>query len=164
MRAAVMAKARPTSSFRTAEPCAVVSWARRPHDPQPDARILPTQDEFDAWCQHPCTQFVAEAYRLGAEKQRAAWERYFEASIVPADISAVRLELRTREDAYRSILENTLDDYLAIVGAPALPQTSRAPAPRGRHATGRSTASSTSARSAKRAWTSSQGLTSASQA
>lgn len=99
--------------------------------PKPDARILPTQDEFDAWCQHPCTQFVAEAYRLGAEKQRAAWERYFEASIVPADISAVRLELRTREDAYRSILENTLDDYLAIVGAPALPQASRAPAPRG---------------------------------
>lgn len=75
----------------------------------------PTQDEFDAWLLHPVSQYVAEAYRIAADKQRAAWERYFDASIVPADISALRLELKTREDAYRSILENTLADYIAIV-------------------------------------------------
>lgn len=84
--------------------------------PKPDAHIIPTQDEFDAWCQHPVTQFVAEAYRVAAEKQRAAWDGQFDKPLYPtnADFSYYRLELKTREDAYRSILENTLPDYIAI--------------------------------------------------
>jgi hypothetical protein len=82
--------------------------------------IVPTQDEFDAWQLHPVSQYVAEAYRIGAERQRQAWLQYFEANLVPADLAARRLELRTREDAYRSILENTLDDYIAIIDPAAV--------------------------------------------
>lgn len=86
---------------------------------KPDARIVPTQEELEAWEQHPVTKFVAEAYRVAAEKQCEEWARFFEINLVPADLASQRLVLRTREDAYRSILENTLADYIAIVeGAP----------------------------------------------
>jgi hypothetical protein len=77
--------------------------------------IAPSQDEFDSWQLHPVSQYILEAYRIAAEKQRQAWDQYFEANLIPADLAAKRLELRTREDAYRSILENTLVDYIAIV-------------------------------------------------
>jgi len=67
--------------------------------------------------------FVAEAYRLGAELQRKEWEKQFDARLIPADISYTRLELKTREDAYRAFLETTLADYLAIVDPrPSAPQ------------------------------------------
>ena len=77
--------------------------------------IAPTEDEFTAWQQHPVSMYVAEAYRIAAEKQREEWLRFFEVNPIPADFTAKRLELRTREDAYRSILENTREDYIAIV-------------------------------------------------
>ena len=79
--------------------------------------VAPTEDEFAAWQQHPVSMFIAEAYRIAAEKQREAWDRQFDKPLYPtnADFSYYRLELKTREDAYRSILENTLADYLAIV-------------------------------------------------
>ena len=89
--------------------------------PKPDARILPTQDEFDSWCQHPVTRFVAASYAKAADRQKAAWEGYFDKPMIPADIQALRLELKTREDAYRSILESTLADYLAILDHAARP-------------------------------------------
>ena len=81
---------------------------------------LPTQDEFDSWQLHPVSQYVAEAYRIAAEKQREAWSGQFDKPLYPtnSDFSYYRLELKTREDAYRSILENTLSDYIAIVAAP----------------------------------------------
>ena len=88
---------------------------------------VPTQDEFDAWRLHPVTQFVAEAYRLKAEVQKAEWLRYFDARIIPAEIGMKKLELQTREDAYRAFLETTLDDYIAIVAPPEV-QKPRTPA------------------------------------
>ncbi len=86
---------------------------------------IPTQDEFDSWQLHPVSLFVAEAYRIAADKQRAAWDSQFDKPLYPtnADFSYYRLELKTREDAYRSILENTLADYIAIV------DTEQSPAP-----------------------------------
>ncbi len=83
--------------------------------PKPEARIIPSQDEFDSWCEHPVSRFVAAAYAMAAQKQRTAWEQYFDKPLVPADISALRLELKTREDAYAAFLETTLADYIAIV-------------------------------------------------
>lgn len=83
--------------------------------PKPDARVIPSQDEFDSWCENPVTRFVAEAYRLGADKQRDAWARMFNARIIPADISMERAILKTREDAYMAFLETNLVDYTAIV-------------------------------------------------
>ena len=77
--------------------------------------IEPTQDEFDSWQLHPVSQYVAEAYRIAADKQRAEWDRHFDLNLIPADISTTRLVLKTREDAYRAFLENTLADYIAIV-------------------------------------------------
>ena len=79
--------------------------------------VAPSQDEFDSWLLHPVSQYVLEAYRIAAEKQRQAWDGQFDKPLYPtsADFSYYRLELKTREDAYRSILENTLADYIAIV-------------------------------------------------
>lgn len=77
----------------------------------------PTQDEFDAWKIHPVSQFVALAYERAAEKQRQEWEKYFHAPVVPADLAMIRLELKTREDAYRAFLETTLEQFVALVAS-----------------------------------------------
>ncbi len=84
---------------------------------------LPTQDEFDSWRLHPVTQFVALAYQNAAERQRVEWRKYFDAPTIPAELAAIRLELKTREDAYRAFLESTLVDFIALadpesIGAP----------------------------------------------
>jgi len=83
--------------------------------PKPNAKTTPSQDEFDSWCLHPVTQYVAEAYRIGATKQRDEWQRQFDQRLIPADIQLTRLELKTREDAYLAFLETQLDDYVAVV-------------------------------------------------
>ena len=75
---------------------------------------IPTQDEFDSWRLHPVSIFVAEAYRQAANRQHAEWMKYFSAPVIPADLAAIRLELKTREDAYRAFTETTLDDFIAL--------------------------------------------------
>lgn len=84
---------------------------------KPDARILPTEEEFQAWCEHPVTKFIAEAYRISAERQREAWNALFESRLVPTDLTQQRDILRTREDAYRAFLETTFERYVEITGS-----------------------------------------------
>lgn len=103
--------------------------------PKPEGRIIPTQDEFDSWCEHPVTRFVAESYRVGAEKQRDEWARMFHSNLVPADFMRQRDILKTREDAYMAFLETTLDAHAAIVAGPELNKGS----PLGRRPTGERT-------------------------
>ena len=103
--------------------------------------IEPTEDEFQTrGSSIRSAMYVAEAYRIAADKQRAEWDRHFDLNLIPADIATTRLVLKTREDAYRSFLENTLADYIAIVdpeGRSAWSKTSQA---RARHAAAKSLA------------------------
>ena len=74
---------------------------------------LPSDEEFEAWRDHPITQFVMEAYRRMAAEQKAAWvEGSWEAGDANPDML---IELRTRADAYRSMSECVLDDFAATV-------------------------------------------------
>jgi len=74
---------------------------------------LPSDEEFEAWRDHPITQFVMEAYRRMAEEQKAAW---VDGSWEAGDANPEMLiELRTRADAYRSMSECVLDDFAATV-------------------------------------------------
>jgi hypothetical protein len=77
--------------------------------------VVPTEDEFESWRLHPVTQFVASAYERLANEQRLEWGRHFDAAIDPIKLAAVRLELKTREDAYRAFLETTFERFLAVV-------------------------------------------------
>lgn len=78
--------------------------------PRPNLKApIPTQDEFDAWTEHPVTVFVATAYQRLAELQREAW---LESSWGSGQGDALMLnELRTRADAYMAFLETGLEQY-----------------------------------------------------
>lgn len=95
--------------------------------------IVPTEDELQSWRLHPVSQFVAAAYTAGADRQRAEWLKYFGATTIPADLADIRLELKTREDAYRAFTECTLADFAGMLGE------EQKGAPNGRRPTGKST-------------------------
>jgi hypothetical protein len=80
--------------------------------PRPDARITPTADEFDAWCEHPVTRYVAAAWQAAAVAQREAWTAASWSS-GEADPNTL-LELRTRADAYSAFLETGLERYVEL--------------------------------------------------
>ena len=83
--------------------------------PKPDARIAPTADEFDAWCQHPVTRYVAAAWQVAAARQREAWtEASWNPDADPAKLLVLRLELITRADAYSAFLETGLERYVEL--------------------------------------------------
>ena len=93
--------------------------------------VLPTEEEHQAWLEHPVTQFVAKAYGIMADEQRAAWQRLFDGPVSdPAKLADFRLELKTREDAYRAFMETTFARYLSVVDpeAGALLASQSAPA------------------------------------
>jgi len=72
----------------------------------------PTDEEYEAWIDHPITVFVLDCYQRMADEQRQAWElTSWEGG--HAD-NALLLELRTRADAYRSMAESELGDLIAV--------------------------------------------------
>lgn len=71
---------------------------------------LPTKEEFQVWCEHPCTSFVALAYKIMAELQKEDWVK---ASWDGGIVDPIKLtSCKTREDAYKSFLEASYEDYL----------------------------------------------------
>lgn len=82
--------------------------------PKPDARFIPTQEEFDAWAEHPTTQFVAAAFEKSALAQREAWvvESWATGEADPKKLH----EYRVRADAYSVIFETELKAYVDILG------------------------------------------------
>ena len=80
--------------------------------PKPDARIKPSQDEFEAWTLHPVTRYVAAAWQAAADAQREAWtnETWLSGEAKPETL----LELRTRADAYSAFLETGLERYVEL--------------------------------------------------
>lgn len=82
--------------------------------PKPDPRALvPHPDDFDAWCEHPVTRFIATAFEAAALKQRETWT---EASWGTGEADPAQLNtLRTRADAYMAFLETGLNDYAKLI-------------------------------------------------
>lgn len=74
---------------------------------------IPTKEEFIVWCESPVTQFVALAWKIGADGQKEVWTQL---SWESGEANPTTLiELRTREDAYKAFLESNYEDYLKIV-------------------------------------------------
>lgn len=69
-----------------------------------------TLDEYEAWLEHPVTQWVMEAFEAQAGKQRRGWE---EASWIAGECDPLMLnELRTRADTYKAMREAGYSDIL----------------------------------------------------
>lgn len=79
---------------------------------RPDARIAPSPDEFEAWAQHPVTQYVAAAFKASAEAQRDAWaeQSWGTGQADPIELAV----LRARADAYMALLETGLERYVEL--------------------------------------------------
>lgn len=82
--------------------------------PQPDPRPqVPHPEDWDAWCQHPITRFVASAMQRSAELQREAWSAasWGQGSCDPLLLNTYR----TRADAYMAFLETGLESYAKLI-------------------------------------------------
>lgn len=74
---------------------------------------IPTKDEFIIWCESGVTQFVALAYKIGAELQKEDWiKRSWEGG--QSDPLSL-MQCKTRQDAYLAFLQANYEDYLKIV-------------------------------------------------
>jgi hypothetical protein len=72
----------------------------------------PTDEEYEAWLDHPITAFVLDCYERMADEQRQAWML---SSWEAGDASLeLLIELRTRSDAYKSMAECDLGDLVAV--------------------------------------------------
>lgn len=82
--------------------------------PVPDHNyIIPDDEDFAAWCEHPTTRFVAACFEKASEKNRELWE---EISWIQGNCEATKLvELRTRADAYLAFLQTTKENYANII-------------------------------------------------
>lgn len=62
-----------------------------------------TDEEFQAWREDPVTAWVLAALKAAAEEQKAAW---LDATWEQGECDTDKLiELRTRADAYRALVE-----------------------------------------------------------
>lgn len=74
----------------------------------------PTRDAFDAWREHPVTQFVFQALTRAAKTQETAWvEQSWDGGT--AD-QALLSELRVRADAYNSMQEGDYEAFCEWAG------------------------------------------------
>ena len=81
--------------------------------PRPtELRHNPTADEFQQWCEHPVTRWVAKAYALGQDGNLAAWADLLTKPATAEELARARIELSTRADAYAAFGETTHADYL----------------------------------------------------
>lgn len=101
------------SSTDSPKPAELRNQGRKP---KPDPNVnTPHPEDWAAWCEHPCTRFVANAMEVAAEMQLSEWVRksWQKREADPM----VLIELQTRADAYRAFLETGLNDYAAILEA-----------------------------------------------
>ena len=83
---------------------------------QPDrSGYIPAPEDFAAWMQHPVTRFVARAYQVLVEEQRAEWmRRTWDGETVALD-PLLHKELTTRADTLRGFYESTYEDFVTRV-------------------------------------------------
>jgi hypothetical protein len=73
-----------------------------------------TLEEFQAWREHPATQWVLRAAEKAADLQQIAWN---DASWGRGEADPLMLtELRTRADAYRALGETSYEDWCSVLG------------------------------------------------
>ncbi len=85
--------------------------------PHPETRILPTEEEFAIWCDHPVTQWVAAAHKDMADRNRVAWIEVSwtsDATVDPDQLLILREQHFCRADAYMALLQSDYLDYLNI--------------------------------------------------
>jgi len=81
--------------------------------PKPDYHATPHPEDFAAWCEHPCTRFVAAAFEAAAAANRDAW---LSASWGTGKADQETLtKLQARADAYMAFLETGLNDYAKLL-------------------------------------------------
>jgi hypothetical protein len=75
------------------------------------AKTAPTEEEFQAWRDHPVTQWVIGAFDIVAEEQKQAWlNATWEAGQCD---SYELLALRTRADTYQAMKDSDYSDFIA---------------------------------------------------
>jgi hypothetical protein len=88
--------------------------AEKPKPKLAAIRQAPSKESFDAWRDHPVTQFVFAAHRQIAKECREDWDqRSWEAGI--ADQKALD-ELRVRADTYNALPEADYTAYCETLG------------------------------------------------
>lgn len=76
-----------------------------------------THEDFEAWHESPVTQWVLKALEGGAAAQEAAWASCLTGDVKPgADLGMLRIELRTRADAYRALAQASYEDFCSLNG------------------------------------------------
>ena len=82
--------------------------------PVPDHNyVVPDDEDFAQWAQHPITRFVAACFEIAANKNREQWE---ELSWMQGNCEATTLvELRTRADAYLAFSQTKKEDYEQLI-------------------------------------------------
>lgn len=77
--------------------------------------MQPTAEEFQAWREHPVSQWVFQAVRTSAQAQKAAWDQAAWDSGKPDPL--LLTELRTRADALNGLHETTYERWCELHGA-----------------------------------------------
>ena len=81
--------------------------------PKPESRLIPTEEEFAAWCEHPVTRFVAASHANKAEDCKKEWVgRSWRDGVADQVILA---ELRARADTFSAFVEASWFDHLRSV-------------------------------------------------
>ena len=91
--------------------------------PRPRLAVVsraPSREEFDAWRDHPVTQFVFAGLRAAARAQKEAWA---DSSWEQGISSEILLnELRVRADAYSSLEEGGYEAFCEWAGVEPEPE------------------------------------------
>lgn len=95
----------------------------------PDARITPTQDEFDSWTLHPVTRFVAAAYAAKTKECQDRWTALFRSNLVPVDLDTQRKILSAQEECFRAFTESAYLDFLKSADPEAWARVAPKPKP-----------------------------------
>lgn len=76
------------------------------------SKVVPTEDEFRTWAQHPVTEWVARQYQRMSLAQQQLWLDQSWRGGIPNPEALI--ELRTRADAYMAFLETGWSQYAAV--------------------------------------------------
>jgi hypothetical protein len=86
--------------------------------PQPAPKgVIPTQEEFEVWCEHPITRFVATSHANMALEAKNAWiaMTWGRESVDADTICDALLVLQAKAETFRAFLDATWLDHLKAV-------------------------------------------------
>lgn len=86
--------------------------------PRPDPRLEPTQDEFDEWCLHPVTRWIAAAHDQMVQEVQKQWieESWTNHTAQDAEMLLRRRQsLFARADAYAAFLQTEWSRYRDVL-------------------------------------------------